>query len=435
MEYQGRKTKVTNLTTGVWKETTVNAIGKTDWVSDPTGNINYNYDGAGRLVLVHALGAYTHIEYDPAGNQSKLTDPDAGTTTYKYNAFGELVRQTDARNIVNTWHYDGLGRITDKICNTTHELTSYHFNNTHGSNGFGMIEYIQSDNGGGTRYADTYDDIGRVITKTETVDGNQFTTTYEYGIINKKLAKLTFPSGFAVRYGYGLNGELATVTADATNKLLWEAVSENNLGQLTEYNLGNGLITEKEFDDFGYPEAIKTGNVQDLTYTFDQQTGNLLSRSDNRYRLTETFNYNDKLHARLTSWQVAGKPNYSVNYEDNGNIRLKTDVTVPGTPGGTYHYGYNAGVHAVTKIKMPTPEYLQHANDGQNVTYNMFNKIKSIEQDRKTLAGETVNRRLDFGYGPDELRKITRYSVNNVLQKTKYFIGPDYEIEKDAKGN
>ena len=40
-----------------------------------------------------------------------MTDPDMGSWTYAYNAFGELIHQQDAKAQVTTMTYDVLGRM------------------------------------------------------------------------------------------------------------------------------------------------------------------------------------------------------------------------------------------------------------------------------------------------------------------------------------
>ncbi|MDR0351809.1 MAG: RHS repeat protein [Opitutaceae bacterium] len=41
-----------------------------------------------------------------------MDDPDTGTWTYAYNALGELLAQTEAKNQTTTLAYDALGRLT-----------------------------------------------------------------------------------------------------------------------------------------------------------------------------------------------------------------------------------------------------------------------------------------------------------------------------------
>lgn len=56
------------------------------------------------------------MQYDEYGRQTSLSDPDAGTIHYSYNAFGELTGQTDAN--LNTFEmvYDKAGRLLNKKC-------------------------------------------------------------------------------------------------------------------------------------------------------------------------------------------------------------------------------------------------------------------------------------------------------------------------------
>jgi len=86
--------------------------------------------------------------------------------------------------------------------------------------------------------------------------------------------------------------------------------------------------------------GITTGSVQNLGYSFDPATGNLLSRRDNLRGLTEVFGY-DNLD-RLTS--VSGPAPVTMTYASNGNIQSKTPV-------GSYTYGTKP--HAVTSVTNP----------------------------------------------------------------------------------
>jgi YD repeat-containing protein len=54
------------------------------------------------------------MTYDILGRKISTVDPDMGTWTYKYNAFGEMIRQTDAKGQVIDYEYDAIGRLTKK---------------------------------------------------------------------------------------------------------------------------------------------------------------------------------------------------------------------------------------------------------------------------------------------------------------------------------
>ena len=50
--------------------------------------------------------------YDLRGRKKSLSDPDTGSYFYDYNAFGELITQTDGNGNVTSTRYDRLGRVS-----------------------------------------------------------------------------------------------------------------------------------------------------------------------------------------------------------------------------------------------------------------------------------------------------------------------------------
>ena len=200
-----------------------------------------------------------------------------------------------------------------------------------------------------------------------------------------------------------------------TTEDIFTATGYNQRGQVTGYTLGNGLSTTRGYDDFGFPTTIQTPGIQDLAYQFDTQTGNLNWRKDVAKTLQEDFTYDNLMKNRLESWQVNTGTTYSVNYASNGNIDTKTEL-------GTF--SYNAPQpHAVSEIEN-TGNLVSGVE--QIVRYTPFNKVDTIREG---------NYRLEITYGPDQARKITRLYNNNVLEKTKYYIGGNYEVEIDGSGN
>lgn len=115
----------------------MNAIGNLLSATDNGGTINYLYHSSGQPVSIAAVGATTTIEYDAYGRQVKLIDPDAGTTKYTYNAFGELASQTNANNYTDTICYDILGRVTQNTRNRCNNLCVQHQRPSHRTTGLG----------------------------------------------------------------------------------------------------------------------------------------------------------------------------------------------------------------------------------------------------------------------------------------------------------
>lgn len=142
-----------------------------------------------------------------------------------------------------------------------------------------------------------------------------------------------------------------------------------------------------------------------MSYSFDLQTGNMLSRSNNLHNLTETFGY-DKLH-RLSTINIVGHAPFEIHYNDAGNITDRTDAGV---------LSYNSSLpHAVTGIT--------NANGivqtDQITQFNSFNQIELITEN---------NLKLQFTYGPDQSRKYTLLSNATDDLREKYFVGNYEEI-------
>lgn len=434
--YAGRTTRTTNNSTGVWSEKVVNIMGLTDWSKDPAGNINYDYDAAGRLVQVHALGNYTNIEYDPAGNRSKLIDPSADTTAYFYNAFGELKGQIDKKGNHYSMEYDAIGRLVEKTLLTGSEITTYEYYQKQSQNGFGALERSTRNNG--TEISYVYDNLGRISEKTETVDQNSFTFAYTYNTQNGMLETYQYPSGFKLKYLYNQTGSMHEVRNADDNSLLWNAVSENQRGQLVTFTHGNNLHGVNLYDTYGFPQGnyvFETGFInfrQALSYNFESSTGNLKDRTDNLRRITESFTYDEILHSRLASWSINDVLQTEMDYHANGNIDYKTDVNEPGG-----EYKYHSTPFAVSKVTSVTQPFEASANAKQEITYTAFNKIARIKHAFNTPPAPGT-RTLDITYNPNNERAYTlhvlQYDRTPSLILKKYFF-ENFEVEQQWPSN
>ncbi|MFN8208941.1 MAG: RHS repeat-associated core domain-containing protein, partial [Bacteroidales bacterium] len=148
------------------------------------------------------------------------------------------------------------------------------------------------------------------------------------------------------------------------------------------------------------------GTVQNLSYSFNPENGNLISRRDNLRNLQEIFSYDDL--DRLT--QVTGPSPMTMTYDLNGNIASKTSV-------GDYSYGTKP--HAVTSVT--NPDGLIDTT-GQQITYTSFNKVESI------IEG-TARYTIQYGFAND--RTLSKSYTNGVWQKKTYYVG-NYEMDSIA---
>jgi len=250
-----------------------------------------------------------------------------------------------------------------------------------------------------------------------------------------EIKKNTWPTGFAVNYHYK-NGYLSAVEQSTSGNIIWELNDMNAQGQITQYMLGNGLLTTKGFDTYGFPSSIFTENgVQNHTYEFNENTGNLTVRSSVIYpphgshTLTENFTYDDtEFKTRLETWKVDIGQLNSIGYNSNGNIESKTGV-------GTFVYkSIDEGPHAVSLIDEPSDAYLENAIiNEQHLAYTDFDKTKTIWNENP--ANPETSKVLEITYGPNQSRYKTEISKNGEKIKTKYYIGGLLETEQDANNN
>jgi RHS repeat-associated protein len=196
--------------------------------------------------------------------------------------------------------------------------------------------------------------------------------------------------------------------------------------QITKFSLGNRLSTTHSYDSYGYLTAINTDQaVQSLSYNFERATGNLLSRSDNNYNLTEEFSYDENLlNSRLIQCKINGNISSLTSYQNNGNIDTKSDV-------GTYSY-HSTKKHALETVVDPDPDFIDNSPLLQT-SYTPFGKIRTIDQQNPGSPANPYH--LNVYYGPDDQRIKTELYYGSTKIKTKLFGESGYEIISDNIGN
>ncbi len=401
--YSDKTVSTTNTTTGQTMSKTLNSLGQLVSATDQGGTIAYTYFPSGKPKTIVTNGITTSMGYDEYGNQTSLTDPNTGTTNYDYNAYGELISQTDSKGDTYTLTYDKLGRVLTKT--GPEGTTSYKYDTE--TNGIGALASVLGPNGTSMSYQ--YDNLGRPKNETQVVDAASYTTGISY--TGNKLSNITYPSGFGVNYAYNSLGYLEEIKRADNSNSIWKAEQYNALGQIEKFLFGNGLRTTKTYDAAHFLKTVQTTNsggtfLQNMEYDFNAANGNLLSRKNKRYNLTENFEY-DQLD-RLTQATVTGQAAIKIAYQPSGNIDTKSGI-------GTYTYGDNAGPHALTNIEN-TGGIVSPLD--QDITYTAFNKVETITENNTVAV---------FKYGPDqERRKMTIEGSGTTI--TRIYIG-NYEKE------
>jgi YD repeat-containing protein len=178
--------------------TLVGGLGKTNYTQTYTGisgsytlyaTTTYTYDAAGNLLSTKSPdGSMTSAVYDGLGHATSKSDPDRGTTTYTYDPNGNITESVDARESVGTVYtgYDGLNRPlwSNSTNSSSGAWVSYSYDSTaNGNDGIGRVtsESFTGTDGLSGSYAYTYDGRGQQTGETVTVNGANYPiqTTYD----------------------------------------------------------------------------------------------------------------------------------------------------------------------------------------------------------------------------------------------------------------
>lgn len=413
--------------------------------------LNTAYDAVGNPVrTVDAMGNVTRIAYSPGHARFKveMNDPSVGIWNYEYDGLGQLRRQIDGKRQSTTLEYDELGRVVAKR-NADLNTVWYHDRNAAGqacASGHNRVCEVAS--GGDpsnpavpkvAHYQTIYDTLARVSQTTLSTGDRAFATAVSYDTLGRVVTQ-TYPTGFAVRYGYApatasAPGTLVRVS-DAANpgRVFWQIDTLaqdavfNERGQLRRARLGNGVIVQNEFDGLsGKSFLLRAGSsdgvadVLDHRYDYDL-AGNIVARMEARMGVLDSFQY-DRLN-RLTNHQLnsasdaTSTRSVAVTYNALGNILSKDDVggyrynaagsaqpfAVKSVGGSDYVYDDNGQLTSVTGVQRRTN------------TWTAFNRPSSMSYG---------SNRVTFLYDGDYKRLREDFYSADVLQRRVFQLHPD----------
>lgn len=388
---------VTETKEGIASTKTTDAIGELIKVEDPGGTITYTLRPDGQPSAITAPGnVVTTFEYDGFGRRTAIVDPSAGKQTFteKYDNSGICTSTaTDARGKTVTTIKDKYGR--------TIQINRPEFNVSYTYNKDGQLEREEYSDRRAKSYS--YDALGRVAHSLDDASGIDVGFTYKDGnVASIKYNSLSNPNGVEMKETYLYTNGHKTEVKFNDRQSVWKLIEENDLGQPTQIATGS-LVRTYSYSNIGLPTRQTAGNVQDISYNFDVQTGNLLSRTDNRRNITETFGY-DKLN-RLC--QIGTQ---QVKYADNGNV-----LEMPGM--GMMEYDNAAKPYQVTAFtpignNVPTCE--------QQITYNSFQCPDKITENGYSAS---------FSYDAEGDRAEMTIRKGNDEVLTRQYIDARYEID------
>jgi RHS repeat-associated protein len=468
-----------------------NGFGETASTKDHlNGTVTFTYNAFGSLTdtLTAADNKSSAIsnDYDAWGYKTQMTDPIKGQWGYVYNAFGELIEQTNAIGDVTLLYYDRLGRKIKSFEASEGTLCWTFGVSTEASiKAVGKLKSKAKYSGQNVacttsntptiKHEYTYDSLGRPFEHKTIIGGAApYVQSQTYDSYSRPNIT-TYPTGTAsvgAYSNYNGNGYLKEVRRVGDSYLFKSILEMDTRGNVTKTSAANGVITEHTYsDDMGWLSNITVSKGSDL-YSLDvgqDLRGNVQTRHsqyaspssnpNDAKDYMETYHYDalNRLEQRdvtLTTGilpsNLSGQQLWT--YDGFGNIKTRKNVH----SNTTHYYQYandnvyrlagvynNASYTGTPSFKfhsgsINSANYSAHYDDNGNITsdntrslvYSSFDKPTSIT---KGNASSTMS------YGVDRelyYKDDTVIENGQTVRYQRYYIG-SYEkvIRTGGQGN
>ncbi len=226
-------------------------------VTDPNANTTqYVYDAANRLIeITDAQGhTYTPYEYDKVDNRTVVRDANGNPTTYQYDALNRPISKTDAEGHTETYTYDRVGnRLTEQNGRSFVTTTQYDPLNR-------PVRIIAPVSGVVT--AMTYDAVG---TLKSVIDPEQHAETYTHDLVYRLLTQ-TDGAGNTWTFEYDANGN-RTLVVDPNGNATDYVYDE--LNRLTTETDALGGVTRHDYDAVGNETSRAAPNLVVTKFDYD----------------------------------------------------------------------------------------------------------------------------------------------------------------------
>jgi RHS repeat-associated protein len=426
---------------------------------DEQGNLRFVQRNAGNGVIT------SEVQYDALGRKTRVIDPDRGTTTYEYNAAGEVIRTTNALGTRIEQDFDALGRVwrrvagaagafgvpTDLVFRDGFEdggatgglLGTDEWQFDTAADGLGALDFERRTFSmtPGTAFFRSYryDSIGRMIQRQTSFDAATYTESTTFDGFGRVLTQ-TDASGDTSTTAYTDRGYVSHVTYSRPEVgaagTFYEIQAQDAWGNVTQERRNGTIATVKSFDPRrGWIDTLSTGNGSLQNWNFDFDTnGNLTRRDRGGGALVEALTY-DKLN-RLTQVALSGSAttplSTGVTYDKLGNLctRGSLSYTYQGAD-GCNATSLTGRPHAVSQVGPFTYAYdalgnrtianSTHDPDDHTIEYDAFEQV--IFMSRGALTAAVPAFHAEIAYGPDQARYRRLDSQNGSLVKTTRYVG------------
>src|ERR1019366_3722188 len=287
-----------------------NTFGDKTGSQDPDGNTTtYTYDADGQLT------SGTDPSYTPPG--SAAVTP---LTTYQYDPNGQLIKQTDPLGHATSTAYDQLG---DKTSVTTPDGKSSSY--VYDVNG----DVLSQTDPAGAQVTGTYDFMQRRLTATqvERYPSLQSLTTLNTYDSSGNLASVKSPAGVLTSYGYNAAGEQTSVTDGVGNTTSY---AFDEAGRPVKATSPDGTFSAVSYDSAGNQTgtadySASGTQLRSASAAYDGN-GNMISSTD-AMGVTKSFTYDATgvLAGEVQPVTSASSVGVGYGYDLGGNQTAYTD--------------------------------------------------------------------------------------------------------------
>jgi RHS repeat-associated protein len=417
------------------------------------------YDGLGRLVSIERKlekgSAVTQLRYDSLGNLrgyrdamghvrtqefdlldrvTRVDDPNAGRTTFEYDAAGNLVRKVDAGGSDVRSAFDGLNRLREQWSASNRDQTlvrsTYDALDCKDCTALpGRIAEVKYPVVLGDERSQGFDRFGydarrRLVYEARSLEGHLFETHSTFDGLDR-LTRKVYPDGQTVERRYDGADRLVEIPGVLT------AAAYDDTGLLSKQTFANGASQSYRYDVMQRVagHSLRDGSdkaVFDLTFTRDR-VGNLLSVKDDAParsgRVSRSANYAYDAWYRsteLAQMPAGGSEKVALTFDMIDNVTKRTsslgaqsaaqlgdisyDKTHPNAVAsvGALAFGYDATGQLTRRGDL-------------KLEWDHLNRLT-----KATRGGEAQGA---YAYGPEEERVLKDESGHVV-----YYVGEEFEV-------
>jgi len=382
----------------------------------PEGTLNYTYDAHGNVLTLassNTNGASQSYTYDALNRLASVVDnrllaqgAASGTTSYTYDAAGNLLNYTDPNSVQTTDTYDALNRLTNLVsAKTGTNLASYAYTVGAAGNRTNVLE-LNSRN---VAYA--YDNIYRLTSEAVTADpgGENGTVNYtSYDNVGNRLAMTStlnaVPGG---TFTYDQNDRLTTDTYDNDGNTVSSGIADTY--DFENHMLTHGAVT-MVYDGDGNRVSETVGGTGGVTtqYLIDDRNPTGLTQVMDEVvngAVTKTYAYG--LQRISENQQIGGTwtPSF-YGYDGHGNVRFLTNAA--GAITDTYTYDAFGLLTATTGS---TPNAYTYSGERFDQNIGLFH-LRARDYNPLTGRFETMDPAAGDILNPATLHKYV-YAGNN----------------------